>query len=91
MKLEKGDRATVLEKQDAQMLWELLGINKKFKLYPQWLKFWEQTDSKGITKDEWMMLLRFIEKVGGDINNYDENDCWPLCFDEFADFVRDSS
>lgn len=90
MKLEKGDRATVLEKQDAHMLWDLLGIDKKFKFYPQWLKFWDQTSAKGITKDEWMMLLRFIKKIGTDINNYSEDDCWPLCYDEFVDYLKDT-
>jgi len=30
------------------------------------------------------MLVRFIEKMGTNVQNYDENDSWPLMLDEFV-------
>eukprot|EP01127_Copromyxa_protea_P003074 TRINITY_DN12945_c0_g1_i1.p1 TRINITY_DN12945_c0_g1~~TRINITY_DN12945_c0_g1_i1.p1 ORF type:complete len:471 (+),score=100.99 TRINITY_DN12945_c0_g1_i1:22-1413(+) len=88
MKMEKGDRATVLEKQDARMLWDMLGLDKKFHFYKQWLAFWEEGGRKGVTKDTWMMLLVFIDEIGSNINAYNEDDCWNSCFDDFVDFLK---
>jgi len=87
---EEGDRATVLGKSDAQMLWDLLGMSRRFKFYKEWLKFWEQSDRKGVTKDTWMMLLTFIQEIGGNIDKYNEDDCWNTCFDDFADYLKET-
>jgi hypothetical protein len=90
MKMEKGDRATVLERQDAQMLWDMLGIDKKFAFYKEWLAFWAEGGRKGVTKDTWMMLLVFIDEIGSNINAYNEDDCWNSCFDDFVEFLKEN-
>merc|ERR1712025_903701 len=80
MRLEKGERNTVLDKNDAKMAWDVLNIKQRFKFYPEWCKFWEENSLKGINKDTWMMLLVFIKKLGDNVKNYDTNDCWLSCF-----------
>lgn len=89
MKMEKGERATVLEKQDAHMLWDMLGLDKKFAFYKDWLAFWDEGGRKGVTKDTWMMLLVFISEIGSNINAYNEDDCWNSVFDDFVEFLRE--
>jgi len=84
MRLEKGERNTVLEKNDAKMAWDVLDIKSRFKYYDEWIRFWQENDLKGINKDTWMMLLVFIKKLGNNVKNYDTNDCWPTCFDDFV-------
>lgn len=90
MKMEKGDRATVLEKDDAKMLWEMLGINNKFPFYKRWISFWDEGGRKGVTKDTWMMLLTFIHEIGGNIKAYNEDDCWNSCFDDFVEYLKEN-
>jgi len=84
MRLEKGERNTVLDKNDAKGCWEVLGIKCRFKFYDDWIQFWEEGTLKGINKDTWMMLLVFIRKLGNSPSNYDDNDCWPSVFDDFV-------
>jgi len=88
MLVGEGDRATVLGKEDAKMLWDMLGMARRFKFYREWVKFWEESDRKGVTKDTWMMLLTFIQEIGGNIDRYNEDDCWNTCFDDFADYLK---
>lgn len=87
--MEKGERATVLEKQDARMLWDMLGMEKKFAFYKEWLGFWDEGSKKGVTKDTWMMLLTFIHEIGSNINAYDEDDCWNSVFDDFVEYLKE--
>jgi len=89
MKMDKGERVTVLDKSDAQMLWQMLGVNQKFHYYKDWVAFWESGERKGVTKDTWMMLLTFIDEIGSRLEKYDEDDCWNSVFDDFVAFLKD--
>jgi hypothetical protein len=77
-----------LDKEDALMTWELLGMRQRFAYYDKWTSFWRDSDMKGVTRDTWMMLLKFIKDVGNNIANYSEDDAWPTTFDDFADYTR---
>eukprot|EP01126_Amoeba_proteus_P003061 TRINITY_DN1099_c0_g1_i3.p1 TRINITY_DN1099_c0_g1~~TRINITY_DN1099_c0_g1_i3.p1 ORF type:complete len:168 (+),score=35.69 TRINITY_DN1099_c0_g1_i3:139-642(+) len=88
LKSEKGARATVLDKEDALMTWEMLGMRQRFRFYDQWEVYWRANEMKGVTKDVWMMLLKFIKDVGSNVDNYRDDDAWPLVFDDFVDYLR---
>jgi len=90
IKSEKGTRATVLDKEDALMTWEMLGMRQRFHFYEKWTAFWKENDVKGVTRDTWMMVLKFIRDVGTNINNYNEEDGWPTVFDDFVDDLKSS-
>lgn len=70
------------------MTWELLGMRQRFPFYEKWTAFWKESDMKGVTRDTWMMLLKFIKDVGSNIANYNEDDAWPTTFDDFCDYLR---
>jgi len=84
LKSEKGARATVLDKEDALMTWELLGMRERFHFYEQWTTYWKENDLKGVTRDTWMMLLKFIKDIGKSVANYREEDAWPTVYDDFV-------
>jgi len=89
LKLEKGARATVLDKEDALMAWEMLGMRNRFVFYDKWTTFWKENDMKGVTRDVWMMLLKFIKDVGNNAANYNMDDAWPTVYDDFVcDYLK---
>lgn len=55
------------------MAWRMLGMDKKWKLWDKWEAWWKDNDLKGVSKDTWNMLIFFIEKLGDDVSNYNED------------------
>lgn len=89
LRAQEGDNKSSLGKDDAIMAWELLGMKKRFHFYPQWCKFWQENDRLGVPRDTWILLLKFIDKIGKDVKNYNEDDCWPIVFDDFVqDYLK---
>jgi len=89
LRAQEGDAKLSLGKDDAIMAWELLGMKKRFKFFPEWTKFWQENELKGVPRGTWQLLLKFIEKVGDNVKNYNEDDCWPLVFDDFVyDYLK---
>jgi len=66
------------------MAWKTCGFSEKWSLFPKWEQFLKKTGLKGVNKDTWMMLLTFVENLGENLDNYDENDCWPTAIDDFV-------
>jgi len=43
------------------MAWKMVGMDKRWGL---WEKWWMETENhKGVSKDTWIMLILFIEKL----------------------------
>jgi hypothetical protein len=93
---EKGGRATALEKSDAINAWclvhQLRPANKKWRLFDQWKDYWNKSDSKGVNRDCWKMLIPFMEKQK-DVSDpkqvvFDEDDMWPMAIEDFVYFLR---
>jgi len=80
----KQHKTTNIDKHEALIAWKIVGIDKRWGIFEKWEKFWEENPAKVVTKDTWYMLVRFIEKMGTNVENYDENDSWPLMLDEFV-------
>jgi len=88
LRSQEGESKLSLAKDDAIMAWELLGMKKRFKFYPQWCAFWKENSLLGVPRDTWILLLKFIDKVGDNVSNYNEDDCWPCVYDDFVDFLK---
>jgi len=82
--LKSTPKSTNIEKQEALVAWHIVGIDKRWELFDKWEKYWNENPAKLVSKDVWNMLIRFIDKIGTNLNNYDENDSWPLAIDEFV-------
>eukprot|EP01125_Pyxidicula_operculata_P000075 TRINITY_DN1010_c0_g1_i1.p1 TRINITY_DN1010_c0_g1~~TRINITY_DN1010_c0_g1_i1.p1 ORF type:complete len:369 (-),score=99.42 TRINITY_DN1010_c0_g1_i1:111-1217(-) len=87
----KAPQATVLESTEALMAWRMCGLPEIWPLFDKWELFWKSTSIKGVNKDTWTMLVQFVETVGGDIDKYNETDCWPLAIDEFVEHLKSKS
>jgi len=71
------------------MTWELLGMRNRFVFYDKWTTFWKGNEMKGVTRDVWMMLLKFIKDVGSNPANYNMDDAWPTVYDDFVgDYLK---
>lgn len=42
-----------------------------------------------VSKDTWNMLLDFLEEIGGDVNNFEEDGPWPVIIDEFVAWEKE--
>jgi len=80
----KTERATVMDKVEAITAWKIVGIDQKWSLFGKWEEWWTKNPTKVISKDVWLMLLRFIEQVGINSENYDPDGCWPTSIDDFV-------
>jgi len=80
----KTDRATVIDKLEALTAWKIVGLDQKWSLFGKWEEWWPNNSHKVVSKDVWSMLLRFIEQVGNDPKNYNEDGCWPTAIDDFV-------
>jgi hypothetical protein len=83
----KPDKATALEKLEALMAWQMLGIHKRWTEWEKWEKWWKGNDLKGVSKDTWLVMLSFIEKHGKSIKGYSDDDMWPTAIDDFVNDV----
>jgi len=82
--LKASPKSNNIDKQEALVAWQIVGIKKRWELYEKWEKYWNENNSKVVSKDVWNMLIRFIDKIGVNLGNYDDNDSWPLAIDEFV-------
>ena len=39
----------------------------------------------GIKKDEWNNIIDFLFTINDNVNNFSEDDCWPVLFDNFIE------
>jgi len=67
-------------------LWKILLLDK-FDLLDMWVMFLEKHRTTAITKDEWSLVLEFVNKVNGDLSKYDEDGAWPIVIDDFIEYI----
>ncbi|BFZ57743.1 Scaffold-type E3 ligase [Savitreella phatthalungensis] len=76
----------------ACVYWDLLftadqGV-RGFKRLTQWKAFLQQK-AKAVNRDTWNLLYDFLNIVNQDtFEGYDEEDAWPLVFDEFVEHAK---
>lgn len=85
----KEDRK-ILSMEEVKLLWTMLDLESRWKLWPQWLAFLESKKREYLSRDEWNVLLTFLLQHPNGVQEVDEDSFWPVLFDEFVDFVLDS-
>ncbi|TKR80860.1 hypothetical protein L596_014851 [Steinernema carpocapsae] len=68
--------------------WNMLFENR-YSLYPVLEKFLYDRKQKGISRDQWNLVLDFMNDVKPDLSNYDTEGAWPVLLDEFVEYVRE--
>jgi len=62
--------------------------SKRWPLWNDWLSFLETKGHKQLAKDEWTQLFNFIVKYPKGLENYEDQDPWPIIIDSFVQFVE---
>ena len=44
---------------------------------------------RGISHDEWMMMLQFCREVDPDTSNYQDDGAWPVLLDDYVDWYKE--
>ena len=49
----------------------------------------ETTKKRGVTQDEWAMMLNFFQEIQPDCSNYADDGAWPLLLDDYVEWRRE--
>ena len=49
----------------------------------------KELGQRGITLDEWKMLLNFFLEIKPDCSNYSDDGAWPLLLDDYVEWVNE--
>ena len=49
----------------------------------------DTAQKRGISADEWSMLLNFFTEVKPDCSNYQDDGAWPLLLDDYVEWRRE--
>uniref|UniRef100_A0A1I8A7W8 Defective in cullin neddylation protein n=1 Tax=Steinernema glaseri TaxID=37863 RepID=A0A1I8A7W8_9BILA len=67
--------------------WDML-FDERYVLYPQFKAFLDEKKQKGISKDQWNLVLDFMLSVKPDLSNYDSDGAWPVLLDEYVEYAK---
>ena len=83
---EPGQR--VLQCEVAVAMWRLLFARHSWVHTGTWCDFVEMTYKRAVSRDAWMQLLDFVEKIEPDCSNYDAmGGAWHSLLDEFVEHL----
>jgi len=85
----KEERKTIIMTEDAQMVWQMLGLDKRWAMWEKWVAYLAQSQTKSISRDNWRQFYDFINAHPKDISNYDTNSSWPVLMDGFVEFMTE--
>ena len=43
---------------------------------------------RGVSLDEWTMLLQFCREIAADCSNFQDDGAWPLLLDDYVEWRR---
>ena len=55
----------------------------------EFLQGHETAKKRGVSGDEWSMMLNFVAEVEPDCSNYQDDGAWPLLLDDYVDWYRE--
>ncbi|KAI8086166.1 Cullin binding-domain-containing protein [Halteromyces radiatus] len=72
-------------------LWNVL-FDDTFTLVNHFVQFLQEMHPvRVINRDQWQSFLEFVTTVSDDLSDHDETAAWPVLFDEFVEWKRNSS
>ena len=51
----------------------------------------KSTEKKGVSQDEWQMMLNFCIEIRPDCSNFAEDGAWPLLLDDYVEWYRENA
>ena len=78
-----------LSVEECKLLWKILSFdNQRWPLWNDWMSFLETKAIKSVAKDDWNLLFNFILKYPKNLDNFVDEDPWPILIDSFVEFVE---
>lgn len=84
----EGQRS--LDGEVAWTLWSMV-LSPHNKLADEFVKYAQELGPqqfRGVSKDVWDQLPKFVSTVGNDLAGYSEDDSWPTVFDAFVEWKK---
>jgi len=86
---------TVLPLDEAKLVWQLVGMEKRWPMLPQFIAFLDNRNAAPagvrvtLTRDSWRQILQFAETFPTNFDKADaEDSAWPLLYDDFIEWSR---
>jgi len=83
----KSSNSKILEISVAIELWKLV-LKERFRFLDLWISYLQEGNTKGVTRDTWLLLFEFSKQVTSDMANYDSEGAWPVLIDEFVEYAK---
>tara|TARA_B110001452_G_scaffold92158_1_gene75985 strand:+ start:197 stop:460 length:264 start_codon:yes stop_codon:yes gene_type:complete len=48
----------------------------------------KEVSKRGVSLDEWTMLLQFCREIAADCSNFQDDGAWPLLLDDYVEWRR---
>jgi len=93
--LDKDCGQRVLPVELATGLWRIVFTARSITppaILDPWLDFLEKQPPgaiRSIPRDTWDMFLKFVDVVGDDLANYNDEEAWPSLLDDFVEYEND--
>jgi len=84
----KEHNKTILLMEEANTVWDMLGMNKRWALWDKWQKFLKENETKSVSKDTWRQFWDFTKTHATTVDGYDEAGSWPTLMDEFVEWMK---
>jgi len=88
----ENDRARNIELQSATIMLQLL-YGKSYDAHVKSLNTFLESNAglqkRGISHDEWMMMLQFMREVDADCSNYQDDGAWPVLLDDYVEWYQE--
>ena len=68
-------------------LWPMF-LHDKCQFLSHWIAFIEANPIKIVKKDEWNMFYEMVTDTKGIFDNYKDEGCWPIMFDDFVEYYE---
>ncbi|CAK8689555.1 DCN1-like protein 3 isoform X2 [Clavelina lepadiformis] len=84
--IEEGQRSLPCD--IAIAMWDVVFSRSHPLMLESWIKYLNEHNVRGISRDTWNMFLYLTESLNDDLSNYNDNEAWPSLFDDFVEYKR---
>ena len=81
-----------VEVESSCALWDLLIGSQRCKFLAKWCEFLnakvEKKELTVVTKDTWDLFYDLVTQTKGDMQNFEDDGCWPVLIDQFHEYVN---
>uniref|UniRef100_H2YV74 Defective in cullin neddylation protein n=1 Tax=Ciona savignyi TaxID=51511 RepID=H2YV74_CIOSA len=70
-------------------MWNVVFSTDQPRILDSWIRFLQENNVRGISRDTWNMLPYLVDAISDNINNYNDTEAWPSLFDDFVTYQKE--